>query len=68
MNIYDIASQIYAKLLYQPTNNQKKIVEAFAEYLTEGDSSSIFVLNGYAGTGKTTLDRKSTRLNSSHNS
>ena len=55
MNIYDIASQIYAKLLYQPTNNQKKIVEAFAEYLVEGDSSSIFVLNGYAGTGKTTL-------------
>ena len=55
MNISDIASQIYAKLLYQPTNNQKKIVEAFAEYLAEGDSSSIFVLNGYAGTGKTTL-------------
>ena len=55
MNISDIASQIYAKLLYQPTNNQKKIVEAFSEYLVEGDSSTIFVLNGYAGTGKTTL-------------
>jgi exodeoxyribonuclease-5 len=55
MNISDIASQIYAKLLYQPTNNQKKIVESFAEYLIEGDSSTIFVLNGYAGTGKTTL-------------
>ena len=55
MNISDIASQIYAKLFYSPTNNQKKIVEAFAEYLAEGDTSSIFVLNGYAGTGKTTL-------------
>ena len=55
MNISDIASQIYAKLLYQPTNNQKKIVEAFSEYLIEGDNSTIFVLNGYAGTGKTTL-------------
>ena len=55
MNISDIASQIYAKLLYQPTNNQKKIVESFSEYLVEGDSSTIFVLNGYAGTGKTTL-------------
>ena len=55
MNIYDIACQIYAKLLYQPTNNQKKIVESFSEYLVEGDSSTIFVLNGYAGTGKTTL-------------
>ena len=55
MNISDIASQIYAKLLYQPTNNQKKIVESFAEYLVESDPSTIFVLNGYAGTGKTTL-------------
>ena len=51
----NIASQIYAKLLYQPTNNQKKIIESFAEYLEEGDAREIFILNGYAGTGKTTL-------------
>ena len=51
----DISSQIYAKLLYQPTNNQKKIVEAFSNYLTDSDFSKIFILNGYAGTGKTTL-------------
>ena len=51
----DISSQIYAKLLYQPTNNQKKIVEAFANYLSDSDFSKIFILNGYAGTGKTTL-------------
>ena len=55
MNSTDIAYQIYAKLLYQPTNNQKKIVDAFSEYLAESEPSSIFVLNGYAGTGKTTL-------------
>ena len=46
MNIYDIACQIYAKLLYQPTNNQKKIVDAFSEYLAESEPASIFVLNG----------------------
>ena len=51
----NIASQIYAKLLYQPTNNQKKIIEAFSEYLSECDAQTIFILNGYAGTGKTTL-------------
>lgn len=51
----DISSQIYAKLLYQPTNNQKKIIEVFANYLTDSDFSKIFILNGYAGTGKTTL-------------
>ncbi len=51
----DIASQIYAKLLYQPTNNQKKIIESFVNYLSDSDFSKIFILNGYAGTGKTTL-------------
>lgn len=51
----DISSQIYAKLLYQPTNNQKKIIEAFDNYLSDSDFTKIFILNGYAGTGKTTL-------------
>ncbi|MBR4849769.1 MAG: AAA family ATPase [Alistipes sp.] len=55
MNTSNIACQIYAKLLYQPTNNQKKIIEEFADYLSEGDAREIFILNGYAGTGKTTL-------------
>lgn len=50
-----IATQIYEKLSFQPTENQKKIIESFSEYLSDEDFSSFFVLNGYAGTGKTSL-------------
>ena len=32
----------------------KKIIEMLSEYLADDDFSRIFVLNGYAGTGKTT--------------
>ena len=55
MQSITIATQIYEKLLVQPTENQKKIIESFSEYLSEDNSSTFFVLNGYAGTGKTTL-------------
>ncbi|MBQ1980392.1 MAG: AAA family ATPase, partial [Alistipes sp.] len=50
-----IAGQIYAKLSFEATISQKKVVEKLSEWLTSADSTSIFVLNGYAGTGKTTL-------------
>ena len=50
-----IATQIYAKICFAPTSGQKKIIEMLSEYLADDDFSRIFVLNGYAGTGKTTL-------------
>ncbi len=50
-----IATQIYAKICFKPTLSQKKIIEKLANYLSEDDFSKIFILNGYAGTGKTTL-------------
>lgn len=50
-----ISSQIYAKISFETTNSQKKVVEMLSEYLASSDFSRIFVLNGYAGTGKTTL-------------
>ena len=55
MQSITIATQIYAKLSFQPTENQKKIIESFSDYLSDEDFSRFFVLNGYAGTGKTTL-------------
>lgn len=55
MNNSVIATQIYAKISVKPTNSQKKIIEALSDYLADDDYSKIFVLNGYAGTGKTTL-------------
>ena len=50
-----IATQIYAKICFETTLGQKKIIEKLSEYLAGDDFSRIFVLNGYAGTGKTTL-------------
>ncbi len=50
-----IATQIYAKICFKPTLSQKKIVEKLTNFLTDDDFSKIFILNGYAGTGKTTL-------------
>ena len=54
LNTY-IAGQIYAKISFETTISQKKVVEKLSEYLSSPDYSRIFVLNGYAGTGKTTL-------------
>ncbi|MBQ7342200.1 MAG: AAA family ATPase [Alistipes sp.] len=50
-----IATQIYAKISFKTTPSQKKIIEQLSEYISNDDFSRIFILNGYAGTGKTTV-------------
>ena len=50
-----IASQIYRNFAFEPTSGQKNVVEALSGFMTDPDYSKIFILNGYAGTGKTTL-------------
>jgi exodeoxyribonuclease-5 len=50
-----IASQIYGKFGFAPTNGQKKVTEKLSEWISTPADGTIFVLNGYAGTGKTTL-------------
>ena len=50
-----IASQIYANFAFAPTLGQKKIIEALASWLSDADTERIFILNGYAGTGKTSI-------------
>ena len=50
-----IATQIYTKICFEATIGQKKIIEMLSMYLSDDDFSKIFVLNGYAGTGKTTI-------------
>lgn len=49
------ASQIYEKISFDATPSQKKIIELLSEFLAGDDFERIFVLNGYAGTGKTTV-------------
>lgn len=50
-----IATQIYAKISFETTQSQKKIIEQLSEYISGEDFSRFFILNGYAGTGKTTV-------------
>jgi exodeoxyribonuclease-5 len=50
-----IASQIYAKFGFEPTFGQKKVVEKLSGWISGPADGGIFILNGYAGTGKTTL-------------
>ena len=50
-----ITTQIYGKFQFAPTFGQKKIIESLAEWISDEDYERIFILNGYAGTGKTTL-------------
>ncbi|MDR1670959.1 MAG: AAA family ATPase [Alistipes sp.] len=54
MNV-QIASQIYAKFGLEPTFGQKKVVEKLSDWISQPADGGIFILNGYAGTGKTTL-------------
>ena len=49
------ASQIYEKISFDATPSQKKIIEKLSEFITSDDFERIFILNGYAGTGKTTI-------------
>ncbi len=53
--LQNIATQIYAKFAFETTFGQKKIIEKLAEWLETPQNDQIFILNGYAGTGKTTL-------------
>ena len=53
--LQNIASQIYAKFAFEPTLGQKKVIEKLSEWVETASSDQIFILNGYAGTGKTTL-------------
>ncbi len=55
MHNNSIASQIYTKISFETTLNQKIIVKKLSNFLSDPDFERIFVLNGYAGTGKTTI-------------
>lgn len=50
-----IKSQIYSKFSFTPTKGQNKIIENLANWISEPEYDSVFILNGYAGAGKTTL-------------
>lgn len=50
-----IASQIYANFVYAPTSEQKKLINLASEYIASARQGVILIVNGYAGTGKTSV-------------
>ena len=50
-----IATQIYANFSFIPTLDQKKLITQLADFIAKSKNGDIFILNGYAGTGKTSL-------------
>lgn len=50
-----LTSQIKTNFPFNPTYQQEKTFEMIADFILSGDDRKIFLLCGYAGTGKTSL-------------
>ena len=51
----DFSAEILKKLPFEPTSRQRDAARELAKFLTDPDPRRLFVLRGYAGTGKTSL-------------
>ena len=47
--------QIKANFPYKPTVEQENVLESLAFFLLAPETDGVFLLKGYAGTGKTSL-------------
>lgn len=50
-----VSEAFYAAFPHQPTPGQAEAISGIAEFLSDPDAQSLFLLKGYAGTGKTSL-------------
>jgi exodeoxyribonuclease V len=50
-----IASRIHDKLPFEPTEQQSELIEKLGVFLMSTDNHKVFLLRGYAGTGKTSV-------------
>jgi exodeoxyribonuclease V len=50
-----ITSRIRAELPFEPTSQQSELLERLGEFLMSTQSEKVFLLRGYAGTGKTSV-------------
>ena len=50
-----IGTEILRKLPYAPNSQQMEIIAALSKFVADADERTAFLLNGYAGTGKTSL-------------
>lgn len=50
-----ISSQIYSNFTFVPTPGQKILIEKLAAFVCNASADDILIVNGYAGTGKTSV-------------
>ncbi len=50
-----VASKIVQELPFEPTDQQRRLISELAVFLSVSDEEKLFLLKGYAGTGKTTV-------------
>ena len=53
--IIDFGRQVMELLDYEPNDEQITLIAAFAHFMLHGGPQAVFLLNGYAGTGKTSM-------------
>ena len=46
--------EVIEKFPFEPTNTQDSLIEKLAEFIFETNKEALFLIKGYAGTGKTT--------------
>jgi exodeoxyribonuclease-5 len=52
-----IQDQLIQNLGFSPTRGQKELAEKFSSFICREERDSVFILKGYAGTGKTSMLR-----------
>ncbi|MDE5843073.1 MAG: ATP-dependent endonuclease, partial [Muribaculaceae bacterium] len=55
MNLPPIADRIFQFLPFSPHPLQVKLVALLADFITTRPHNGVFIINGYAGSGKTSV-------------
>ena len=55
MNSTKLIQLLNNKFPFEPTSQQTEVIRQISEFVENSSSNSLFLLKGYAGTGKTTL-------------
>lgn len=55
MNVQDITSRALEKLSFEPTGEQLNVLAALSAFASGHGPRDVYILNGYAGTGKTSI-------------
>ena len=55
MNSTKLIQHLNNKFSFEPTSQQTEVIKQLSEFVENFSSNSLFLLKGYAGTGKTTL-------------